>query len=426
MGQNEETLPTHPARSETKKVTDKEPTSNRPDPVRNTCTWMKTTSYGKTKQHLFVGLLLGLLLLSTQAQAESIICCEVHNAKCLSCAEGLSEEEYCKRNPSTRGCENYNCCKAFTAKCEACVAGMSEKEYCKQVGTDFLGPLQGCEKYNCCRANNAKCLSCAAGLSEEEYCKKNPSTSGCEKYNCCKAFTADCQSCAAGLSEEEYCKNAPTDFFGAVQGCEKYHNGYKPSPCCLSGHCNEKACNGLTYEEGGRGDFSAKCISCDLGISVEEFCRTKQPEGKTMEGCEEFCKKKKNRDVPGCEKYHKGDGGKGCCNANTAECLACSEGKSVEKFCKKKKNRDVPGCEKKGCCKANTADCLACSKGKSVKKFCKKYKNRDVPGCEKYHRRGSLGEKDRDDSRQQEDRDDSRQQEDGGFFRWLLQQLFGG
>merc|ERR1712100_48132 len=97
-----------------------------------------------------------------------------------------------------------------------------------------------------------------------------------------------------------------------------------------------------------------------------------------MEGCEEFCKKKKNRDVPGCEKYHKGDGGKGCCKANTAECLACSEGKSVKRFCKK------------------------------------------------YKRRGSLGEKDRDDSRQKEDRDDSRQQEDGGFFRWLLQQLFGG
>ena len=34
--QNEATLPTHPARSETKKVTDKEPTSNRRDPVRNT------------------------------------------------------------------------------------------------------------------------------------------------------------------------------------------------------------------------------------------------------------------------------------------------------------------------------------------------------------------------------------------------------
>merc|ERR1712070_126388 len=226
-------------RSETKKVTDKEPTR----PVRNTRTWMKTTSYGKTKQHLFVGLLLGVIVLSTQAQALSIVCCQAHNAQCESCKQGISEEEYCKKAPS-----------------------------------DFFGPVPGCEKYQ---------------------------SGGGGGKGCCRANTADCLACSAGLSEEEYCK------------------------------------------------------------------------------------KKKNRDVPGCEKYHKGDGGKGCCRANTAECLACSE-------------------------------------GKSVKRFCKKYKNRDVPGCEKYHRRGSLGEKDRDDSRQKEDRDDSRQQEDGGFFRWLLQQLFGG
>merc|ERR1712157_235913 len=117
-----------------------------------TRTWMKTTSYGKTKQHLFVGLLLGVIVLSTQAQALSIeqpgppICCQAYNAKCLSCAEGISEEEYCRKNPS-----------------------------------DFLGGVQGCEKYQngggskpfpCCRANNAKCLSCAAGLSEKDYCKK--------------------------------------------------------------------------------------------------------------------------------------------------------------------------------------------------------------------------------------------------------------
>merc|ERR1711887_267940 len=240
MGQNEETLLTHPARSETKKVTDKEPTRNRPDPVRNTRTWMKTTSYGKTKQHLFVGLLLGVIVLSTQAQALSIVCCQAHNAQCESCKQGISEEEYCRKNPST-----------------------------------FLG-TPGCEKYHnggggkpaaCCRANNAKCLSCAAGLSEEEYCKKNPSTGGCEKYrNCCQAVSAKCESCKQGLSEEEYCKKAPSDFFGPVQGCEKYQSG--------------------------------------------------------------------------------GGGGKGCCRANTADCLSCSAGKSVKKFCKKNKNRDIPGCEK--------------------------------------------------------------------------------
>ena len=96
-----------PPRSETKKVTDKELTRNRPDPVRNTCTWMKTTSYGKTKQQLFEGLLLGLILLSTQAQAESIICCEAHNAQCLSCKEGKSIEVYCNKDPFVPGCEEY-------------------------------------------------------------------------------------------------------------------------------------------------------------------------------------------------------------------------------------------------------------------------------------------------------------------------------
>merc|ERR1711937_260995 len=228
MGQNEATLSTHPARSETKKVTDKEPTR----PVRNTRTWMKTTSYGKTKQHLFVGLLLGVIVLSTQAQALSIeqpgppICCSAYDAQCESCKQGLSEKEYCRRNPYVTGCEKY-----------------------RNGG--------GGKPFPCCRANNAKCLSCAAGLSEKDYCKKNPS-----------------------------------DFFGGVQGCEK---------------------------------------------------------------------------------YHKGDGGKGCCKAFTADCLACSEGKSVKRFCKKKRNRDVPG-------------------------------------CEKYHRRGSWGKN---------DRDDSRQQGDGGFRNWF-------
>merc|ERR1712199_79146 len=77
---------------------------------------MKTTSYGKTKQHLFVGLLLGVIVLSTQAQALSIeqpgppICCQAYNAKCLSCAEGISEERFCKkkRNRDVPGCEKYH------------------------------------------------------------------------------------------------------------------------------------------------------------------------------------------------------------------------------------------------------------------------------------------------------------------------------
>merc|ERR1712151_550577 len=170
--------------SETKKVTDKEPTR----PVRNTRTWMKTTSYGKTKQHLFVGLLLGVIVLSTQAQALSIeqapieqppICCSAYDAQCESCKQGLSVNEDCRKTPYT----------------------------------------PGCEKHNCCRGNNAQCLSCSEGISEEEYCKKNPSTGGCEKYrNCCSAYDAQCESCKQGLSVNEYCRKTPY-----TPGCEKYN-----------------------------------------------------------------------------------------------------------------------------------------------------------------------------------------------------------
>merc|ERR1711907_662308 len=133
MGQNEATLSTHPARSETKKVTDKEPTR----PVRNTRTWMKTTSYGKTKQHLLVGLLLGVIVLSTQAQALSIeqapigqapICCSAYDAQCESCKQGLSEKEYCKKNQNGGGGKPFPCCRANNAKCLSCAAGLSEKD----------------------------------------------------------------------------------------------------------------------------------------------------------------------------------------------------------------------------------------------------------------------------------------------------------
>ena len=35
-----------------------------------------------------------------------------------------------------------------------------------------------------------------------------------------------------------------------------------------------------------------------------------------------------------------------CCRAFTAQCLACDAGMSVRKFCKKRRNKDISGCEK--------------------------------------------------------------------------------
>merc|ERR1711887_345146 len=191
MGQNEATLSTHPARSETKKVTDKEPTR----PVRNTRTWMKTTSYGKTKQHLFVGLLLGVIVLSTQAQALSIeqapigqapICCSAYDAQCESCKQGLSEEEYCRKRPYVPGCRDIgsNCCRGNNAQCLSCKQGISEEQYCRKNPQNFLG-TPGCEKYttppdnNCCQAVEAKCEACKEGISEQEYCNRDPFFAGC-------------------------------------------------------------------------------------------------------------------------------------------------------------------------------------------------------------------------------------------------------
>jgi len=116
---------------------------------------------------------------------EKYNCCRANNIKCLSCAEGISEEEYCKKNPSFGGCEKYrNCCQAVEAKCEACKQGISEEEFCRKNPQNFLG-TPGCEKYttppdnNCCQAVEARCEACKEGISEEEYCNRDPFFAGC-------------------------------------------------------------------------------------------------------------------------------------------------------------------------------------------------------------------------------------------------------
>merc|ERR1711934_1256472 len=330
MGRNEATLPTHPARSETKKGTDKEPTRNR-QVTDATQSGTRTLTMLRTKQLLFVGLLgllLGLLLLSAQVRA------------------GDDDEKFC--------------CRENTAVCQACLDDKSVRKFCKK---DKNRDVPGCPFAGCCRVFDAACLACEDDKSVRKYCKKD--------------------------------KNRD------IPGCEKFYVGFTPSPCCLSGHCNENACNGLSFEEGGRGDFSAKCISCDLGISVEEFCRTKQPEGKTMEGCEKYsnccqaieakcesCKQglsekeycEKSPSTSGCEKYN-------CCRANNIKCLSCAEGISEEEYCKK--NPSFGGCEKyRNCCQAVEAKCEACKQGISEEEFCKKAPSTffgPVQGCEKYN-----------------------------------------
>merc|ERR1711959_75273 len=168
------------------------------------------------------------------------------------------------------------------------------------------------EKF-CCRENTAECQACLDDKSVRNFCKKdkNRDVPGCPFAGCCRAFTADCLACVDDKSVRKFCKK---DKNRDIPGCEKYHNGYEPRPCCLSGHC--KDCSGLTYEQGGRGDFSAKCLSCDVGVSEEEFC--KDPANRQTDG----------KLIPGCEKYN-------CCRANNAQCLSCAAGLSEKEYCEK-------------------------------------------------------------------------------------------
>merc|ERR1711977_814960 len=80
-------------------------------------------------------------------------CCKAMNAQCMSCAAGVSEEDYCKENPATVGCgddeddgeddgEPQPCCMGLTVPCMACAAGVSEEEYCK-LNPDFDGCGEG-------------------------------------------------------------------------------------------------------------------------------------------------------------------------------------------------------------------------------------------------------------------------------------------
>merc|ERR1719356_1548496 len=66
-----------------------------------------------------------------------------------------------------------------------------------------------------------------------------------------------------------------------------------------------------------------------------------------------------------------------CCDAVTADCLACSAGMSVDDYCGQ--NPSTLGCPPVVCCDAMTADCLACSAGMSVDDYCRQ--NPSTQGC---------------------------------------------
>jgi len=129
--------------------------------------------------------------------------------------------------------------------------------------------------------------------------------------------------------------------------------------------------------------FSAECLACSNGVSVEEFCA----ENPGTADCPEeptICCRALTADCLACsagvtvEQYCQDNAGTAgcpeeptmCCRAFSAECLACSNGVSVEEFCAE--NPGTADCPEEPtiCCRALTADCLACSAGVSVEQYC--------------------------------------------------------
>merc|ERR1719361_1626942 len=68
------------------------------------------------------------------------VCCEALTPQCMACKDGVSEEEYCDKNPGQFGCPSKHttttmepttgkvCCKALTVQCLACAQGVTPLE----------------------------------------------------------------------------------------------------------------------------------------------------------------------------------------------------------------------------------------------------------------------------------------------------------
>merc|ERR1712012_197471 len=208
---------------------------------------------------------------------------------------------------------------------------------------------EGCS-HACCLAMTADCLACSASQTVEEYCVEHPGTAGCPEA-CCRAMTADCLACQEGLTVQEYCEKEPnTEFCPALlqvvgnkrQTCEVGDHVECPdvnSTMCSGNQCCPRSTSGKTYP----------CPSAEPGWSQ----------------CESPIKVADCLAAPA----------NACCLAMTADCLACSEGKTVEEYCAEKPSTE--GCSE-ACCMAVTAECLACAEGLTEEEYCTKHPSSEV------------------------------------------------
>ncbi len=101
--------------------------------------------------------------------------------------------------------------------------------------------------------------------------------------------------------------------------------------------------------------MTAQCLACNWSVSVDEYCQ-------------------QNPGTSGCPTVPM------CCRAMTAQCLACDAGLPEYEYCRRNPNSPWPGCPTTPtCCQANTPICLACQQGLSVDEYCQQYPS--TTGC---------------------------------------------
>lgn len=172
-------------------------------------------------------------------------------SSCLACSEGVSEEEYCQKYPTTIGCPTNDSLVEKETDIEVpCAPSMINPTSCK-CGTETRVDFNQCERVVCkddcsctpsakpgycgdghfCKgtsagigAKNGVCTQCPATMINPEACEGGVVTTtdsnGCSKTTCkdngeedgaacCMATTASCMACQSGQSVEDYCVEHP-------------------------------------------------------------------------------------------------------------------------------------------------------------------------------------------------------------------------
>lgn len=113
---------------------------------------------------------------------------------------------------------------------------------------------------------------------------------------------------------------------------------------------------------------TADCIACIKGVSKEELCAN-------------------DSHLPGCSSDIHSAQQQACCEAMTAECIACRRGIGQREVCDE--DVHISGCpqlasdaRRRSCCDAMNAECVACRMGISRRELCQQ--DVSFPGCSSF------------------------------------------